>query len=251
MYEIVQFCRRSDILCQGRGSAANSAVCYCLGITASTRCAWASCSSASCRASAPSHPTSTSTSSTSGARRSSSTSTAPTVATHAAMVANVIRYRPKRSALREVGKVLGLPETALDRAAKLLSSPGATSRPGPCTPRSTVAALRRPRPSSSSPGWPPSCSSSRATCRSIPAASSSATSRSTRSGADRERGDARPHRDPVGQGRSRAPRLFKVDLLGLGALHQLHRTFELHPRPPRRRALRWRPSRPTTPRPTT
>ena len=27
-------CRQNHILCQGRGSAANSAVCYCLGITA-------------------------------------------------------------------------------------------------------------------------------------------------------------------------------------------------------------------------
>ncbi|MBW2109467.1 MAG: PHP domain-containing protein [Deltaproteobacteria bacterium] len=34
MWDIVQFCRRRHILCQGRGSAANSAVCYCLGITA-------------------------------------------------------------------------------------------------------------------------------------------------------------------------------------------------------------------------
>ena len=34
MWEIVQFCRRAQILCQGRGSAANSAVCFCLGITA-------------------------------------------------------------------------------------------------------------------------------------------------------------------------------------------------------------------------
>ncbi len=32
--ELVRFCRESDILAQGRGSAANSAVCYCLGITA-------------------------------------------------------------------------------------------------------------------------------------------------------------------------------------------------------------------------
>ena len=32
--EIVDFARSQDILCQGRGSAANSAVCYCLGITA-------------------------------------------------------------------------------------------------------------------------------------------------------------------------------------------------------------------------
>ncbi|NGM87980.1 error-prone DNA polymerase [Parapusillimonas sp. SGNA-6] len=33
VYDIVQFARQHDILCQGRGSAANSAVCYCLGIT--------------------------------------------------------------------------------------------------------------------------------------------------------------------------------------------------------------------------
>ncbi|HEY6773236.1 MAG TPA: error-prone DNA polymerase, partial [Oxalicibacterium sp.] len=33
VYDIVQFARSKDILCQGRGSAANSAVCYCLGIT--------------------------------------------------------------------------------------------------------------------------------------------------------------------------------------------------------------------------
>src|SRR5690606_30593511 len=34
MKEIVEFCRANSILCQGRGSAANSVVCYCLGITA-------------------------------------------------------------------------------------------------------------------------------------------------------------------------------------------------------------------------
>ena len=34
VYDIVRFARREGILCQGRGSAANSAVCYCLGITA-------------------------------------------------------------------------------------------------------------------------------------------------------------------------------------------------------------------------
>jgi error-prone DNA polymerase len=34
VWDIVEFCRRSNILCQGRGSAANSAVCYALGITA-------------------------------------------------------------------------------------------------------------------------------------------------------------------------------------------------------------------------
>ncbi|MFM1815553.1 MAG: hypothetical protein RLZ98_2248, partial [Pseudomonadota bacterium] len=34
VHDIVQFARARSILCQGRGSAANSVVCYCLGITA-------------------------------------------------------------------------------------------------------------------------------------------------------------------------------------------------------------------------
>ncbi len=34
VHDIVQWARGQNILCQGRGSAANSAVCYCLGITA-------------------------------------------------------------------------------------------------------------------------------------------------------------------------------------------------------------------------
>ena len=33
VWDIVRFCRENDILCQGRGSAANSAVCFVLGIT--------------------------------------------------------------------------------------------------------------------------------------------------------------------------------------------------------------------------
>jgi error-prone DNA polymerase len=33
VYDIVRFARRRGILCQGRGSAANSSICYCLGIT--------------------------------------------------------------------------------------------------------------------------------------------------------------------------------------------------------------------------
>ncbi|RYG51512.1 MAG: PHP domain-containing protein, partial [Chitinophagaceae bacterium] len=33
VYDIVKFARSRNILCQGRGSAANSTVCYCLGIT--------------------------------------------------------------------------------------------------------------------------------------------------------------------------------------------------------------------------
>jgi error-prone DNA polymerase len=33
VWDIINFCREHDIMVQGRGSAANSAVCYCLGIT--------------------------------------------------------------------------------------------------------------------------------------------------------------------------------------------------------------------------
>jgi error-prone DNA polymerase len=121
MYEIVQFCLRENILCQGRGSAANSAVCFCLGITAidpvqldllferflsrerneppdidldiehdrrEEVIQWVY--------------------GRYGRRR-------------AAMVANVIRYRTK-SAVRDVGKVFGVAETALDRLSKLLGS---------------------------------------------------------------------------------------------------------------------------------
>lgn len=33
VHDIVEFCKRNGILCQGRGSAANSAVCYAIGIT--------------------------------------------------------------------------------------------------------------------------------------------------------------------------------------------------------------------------
>ncbi|HVX10695.1 MAG TPA: error-prone DNA polymerase [Pirellulales bacterium] len=33
VWDLVHFARSRDILCQGRGSAANSAVCYCLGVT--------------------------------------------------------------------------------------------------------------------------------------------------------------------------------------------------------------------------
>ena len=33
VHDIVRFARSRGILCQGRGSAANSAVCFCLGIT--------------------------------------------------------------------------------------------------------------------------------------------------------------------------------------------------------------------------
>ncbi len=119
MYEIVSYCRRRDILCQGRGSAANSAVCYCLGITAVDPVRMGLLFERFLsreRAEPPDidldieHE-----------RREEVIQHVYDVygRDHAAMVCNIVRYRP-RSAVRDVGKALGIPETALDRAAKHL-----------------------------------------------------------------------------------------------------------------------------------
>ena len=123
MYEIVAFCRRRNIMCQGRGSAANSAVCFCLGVTAVDPVRMGLLFERFLsreRAEPPDidldieHE-----------RREEVIQHVYQVygRDHAAMVCNIIRYRP-RSAVRDVGKALGIPETALDRAAKHLSMYG-------------------------------------------------------------------------------------------------------------------------------
>jgi error-prone DNA polymerase len=40
VYDLVRFAKSQNILCQGRGSAANSAVCYCLGVTSVASIKW-------------------------------------------------------------------------------------------------------------------------------------------------------------------------------------------------------------------
>jgi error-prone DNA polymerase len=120
VWDIVNYCRQQDILVQGRGSAANSAVCYSLGITAvdpikmellferflsEERGEWPDID-----LDLPS-----------GDRRER-------VIQHvyekygqrgAAMTANVITYRG-RSAAREVGKALSLDDDRIDRLAKVM-----------------------------------------------------------------------------------------------------------------------------------
>ena len=124
VWDIVEFCRMHDILVQGRGSAANSAVCYALGITAvdpvkmellferflsEARGEWPDID-----------------------LDLPSTERREIVIQYiyrrygrlgAAMTANVITYRG-RSAAREVGKALGLPAELQDRLAKLVSNWG-------------------------------------------------------------------------------------------------------------------------------
>ena len=120
VHDIVRFCRTRGILAQGRGSAANSAVCYALGITAvdpvkmellferflsEERGEWPDID-----IDLPS-----------GARREEVIQYVYRTygARGAAMTANVITYRA-RSALREVGRALGYPEEVLSRASKQL-----------------------------------------------------------------------------------------------------------------------------------
>ena len=113
--DLVEFARGRGILCQGRGSAANSAVCYALGITAvdpvgcgllferflsDNRKSWPDIDI--------DFP--------SGERREEVIQHvfAKYGARNAAMTANVITYR-RRSAFREMSKVLGLPPEAAGR----------------------------------------------------------------------------------------------------------------------------------------
>ena len=69
LHDIVEFCRRSDIYCQGRGARPTARCVTRSGSPRPTRSRSACCSSGSCRPNATARPTSTSTSSTSAARR--------------------------------------------------------------------------------------------------------------------------------------------------------------------------------------
>jgi len=127
VWDLVEFCRQRGIMCQGRGSAANSAVCYALGITAvdpvgmellferflsEERGEWPDIDldlpSGDRREEVIQYVY----------RRYSQVDgvTAPRVA----MTANCITYRT-RSAVREVGKTLGFSIDRLERLASSLS----------------------------------------------------------------------------------------------------------------------------------
>ncbi|GAB4222840.1 MAG: error-prone DNA polymerase [Acidobacteriota bacterium] len=123
MWEIVRFCRERGILCQGRGSAANSAVCYALGITAidpvRMNLLFERFLSRE-RAEPPDIDLDIAHQRREEVIRHVYDKYGRD---HAAMVANVVRYRP-RSAVRDVGRALGLPATAIDRLARALPHHG-------------------------------------------------------------------------------------------------------------------------------
>ena len=122
VWNIVNYARQQDILVQGRGSAANSAVCYSLGITAVDPIAMDLLFERFLSEERGEWPD-IDLDLPSGDRRER-------VIQHvyekygrlgAAMTANVITYR-SRSAAREVGKALSLNEDEIDRLAKVMNN---------------------------------------------------------------------------------------------------------------------------------
>ena len=120
VWDIVSYCRQHDILVQGRGSAANSAVCYSLGITAVDPIAMELLFERFLSEERGEWPD-IDLDLPSGDRREQ-------VIQHvyqkygrlgAAMTANVITYRG-RSAAREVGKALALDAQQIDRLATVM-----------------------------------------------------------------------------------------------------------------------------------
>jgi len=222
MREIVRFCQERDILCQGRGSAANSVVCYCLEITAVDPVRMGLLFERFIsreRAEPPDidldieHD-----------RREEAIQHMYDKygRTHAAMVANVIRYRPK-SAVRDVGKALGLSETSLDRLSKMVGRwDGLDDKPlvqaglDPHNP--TIAHLLRlaneivgfPRHLSIHPGG--FLLGHEPVHDLVPIENATMEDRTV---IQWDKDDV----EELG--------LFKVDLLGLGALTQLHYAFDL------------------------
>ena len=119
VWDIVEFCRKSDIFCQGRGSAANSAVCFALGIT---RADAVSLRLLFERFLSPERdgPPDIDVDIESGRREEVIAYVYEKYGRHhAAQVANVITYRP-RSAIRDVGKALGHDLDEVDAWAKAI-----------------------------------------------------------------------------------------------------------------------------------
>ena len=143
VWDIVNFCRQHDILVQGRGSAANSAVCYSLGITAvdpvgmellferflsEERGEWPDIDldlpSGDRRERVIQHVYEKYGAPGTAPEASRGVPDGPRAAPdgpRAAMTANVITYRG-RSAAREVGKTLGIDAPQIDRLSKAMTS---------------------------------------------------------------------------------------------------------------------------------
>lgn len=120
LHHIVEFCQRHQILCQGRGSAANSVVCYCLEITAVDPVKMGLLFERFLSLERAEPPDIDLDIAHQDRERVIQYVYEVYGRERAAMVANVIRYRP-RSALRDVGKALGLEPLFCERLSKMMS----------------------------------------------------------------------------------------------------------------------------------
>ena len=120
MVEIVRFCREREILCQGRGSAANSAVCYCLGITAVDPVRMGLLFERFLSRERAEPPDIDLDIMHSRREEVIQFLYRKYGEGRAAMVANTVCYRT-RSAIRDVGKALGFSERSVDRLARSFS----------------------------------------------------------------------------------------------------------------------------------
>ncbi len=121
VWDIVNFCRQQRILVQGRGSAANSAVCYALGITAVDPVGMGLLFERFLSEERGEWPDIDLDLPSGDQRERVIQDMYERYGTlGSAMTANVITYRG-RSAAREVGKVLELPESDVDQLARLMS----------------------------------------------------------------------------------------------------------------------------------
>jgi error-prone DNA polymerase len=120
VWDIINFCRDQNILVQGRGSAANSAVCYSLGITAVDPIGMELLFERFLSEERGEWPDIDLDLPSGDQRERAIQYVYQRYGTHgAAMTANVITYRG-RSAAREVGKVMGFDEEAITRLSSLV-----------------------------------------------------------------------------------------------------------------------------------
>ena len=123
VWDIVNYCRDNDILVQGRGSAANSVVCYCLGITACDPIAYNLLFERFLSEGRGTSWPDIDLDLPSGDRREQAIQEVyQRYGKHgAAMTANVITFRG-RSAMREIGKALNLSPDIIDRFSSLFAN---------------------------------------------------------------------------------------------------------------------------------
>jgi error-prone DNA polymerase len=224
VHDIVCYARSQHILCQGRGSAANSAACYVLGIT-SVDPTKVDLLFERFISKERLEPPDIDVDFEHSRREEVMQYVYRRYGRHrAAVIATVIHYRP-RSAIRDVGKALGLTE---DVTALLADTVWGSWGDGLDEMQVRQAGLDPQNPMIHSRGGAGGrtdriSAASVAACRRLCADPGPARHLC----ADRQRRDGRPHLHRMGQGRRRCLNMMKVDVLALGMLTCIRKCFDL------------------------